>query len=332
MSNGSNPSPEQTPKPPPAVAAAAARAEELLKQSLTPSDAPPSETPAEAPAQGEPAPEAQPQEPPQRNWQNDFAAMKGRYDRAEAENKLLAERLNGLETLLAQVQTTQPPPELSPEQQAKRLLTEKEEEEYGSEFLDVTKRAALEAVSPEVAKLQRDIEYLKKGMGAVGQNIAKSAKDRLYDQLDAEVPQWEQINEHPAYHAWLNEVDPYSGARRKSMLDHAFSRHDSQRVVTFFKGFLAEAAATDPQPPQGADYQTPAPQANGKPPLAAFAAPGRAGSAAQPSSAGKPVYTRSDISAFYRAKAAGHFRGREAEAEAIDNDIVRAATEGRVVS
>jgi len=279
-----------------------------------------------------PAEPAQQPEPQRTYSENDMRAMRGRFERADAENKLLAERLNGLEALLAQTQT-QPPAELPPEQQARRLLTDQEEEEYGTEFLDVTKRAALEAVSPEVAKLQRDIEYLKRGMGAVGQNIAKSAKEKMYDALDAEVPNWEQINEHPYYLGWLDQVDPYSGARRKSMLDHAYARHDAGRVVAFYKGFLAEAAATDPQATQGTVPQTPAPQANGlRPSLATFAAPGRAGSAAQPSSAGKPVYTRSDISLFYRAKAEGRYRGREAEADAIDADIIMAAQEGRVVS
>jgi hypothetical protein len=331
MSNGVTS--DQTPRPPAAVAAQAARADEL-QRSLQQSDQPPAqepELPLETPPQPENPQGAQPQPASRTYTENDFAAMKGRFERADAENKLLAERLNGLEALLAQVQTTQAPAETQ-EQAAARLLTDKEVEEYGEEFIDVSKRAAQEAISPELSKLQRDIEFLKRGMGSVGQTIARSAKEKLYDALDAHVPDWEQINEHPAYHAWLAEVDPYSGSRRKAMLDHAFARQDPARVVAFFQGFKAEAAATDPHPPQGAPHQTPAQPANGGVPLQAFAAPGRAGPAAQPSSAGKPVYTRSDISRFYRMKAEGRYRGREAEAEAIDADIINAAQEGRVVS
>ena len=321
---------------PPAVARAAAQAEALMN---------PQGNPEELPAQ-EPAPQQEPQyqqeaqaepqyeeQPPQheRDWQNDLNAMKGRYERAEAEKRAMIERLNGLEALLAQVNTkpidSPDPAELQPQ----RFLTDKEVEEYGTEFVDVQKRAALEALSPELQALRKEISYLKRGVGAVGENIAKSAKDKVYDTLDAEIgPQWEEMNDHPVFKQWLSYLDPYSGNPRGAMLKDAFARHDAQRVVTFFKGFLAEAAATDPRTPQGVEDQTP--QANGRPPLAAYAAPGRAGSAAQPSSAGKPVYTRADISAFYRALSSGAWRGREAEATAIDQDIIAAGREGRVAS
>jgi hypothetical protein len=334
------PAPHHLTQLPPAVQRAAAEAEALMNGgSPKPEEEPQQEPQPEYPPEQQPPPQQEPEEEEQpqeaqheRDWRNDFNAMKGRYERAEAEKRSMVERLNGLEALLAQV-TTRPaegpnPAELEPQ----RFLTDKEVEEYGTEFVDVQKRAALEAVSPEIQALKKEISYLKRGVGAVGENIAKTAKERVYDALDEVIgPQWEDINNHDSFKHWLSYIDPYSGRQRKDMLSDAFSRHDASRVVTFFRGFLAEAAATDPRASQGARQQTPANgQANGRPPLANYAAPGRAGSAAQPSSAGKPVYTRADISAFYRGLTAGVWRGREAEATAIDADIIAAGNEGRV--
>lgn len=327
---------------PPAVQRAAAAAEALMQPS-DPQDQPQPEPQPEHPQEQQPVPQQEPPSPeeqedaPHRNWQNDFQAMKGRYDRAEAEKRAMLERVSGLEALLAQV-TTKPidgpnPAELEPQ----RFLTDKEVEEYGTEFVDVQKRAALEAISPEIQALKKEISYLKRGVGAVGENIAKTATNNVYEALDRAIgPQWEVINDHPDFKTrWCGEIDPYSGLPRGPMLKDAFARHDANRVINFFQGYLAEAAALDPQRAQGAAPQTPGlpngnGQANGRQPLATYAAPGRAGSAAQPSSAGKPVYTRSDISQFYRGLSAGAWRGREAEATAIDADIIAAGREGRV--
>jgi hypothetical protein len=45
----------------------------------------------------------------------------------------------------------------------------------------------------------------------------------------------------------------------------------------------------------------------------------------------KPVYSRADITAAHRAYMKGAYRGREAEYEALQADIVRAGREGRIV-
>jgi len=44
----------------------------------------------------------------------------------------------------------------------------------------------------------------------------------------------------------------------------------------------------------------------------------------------KRIWTEAHITRFYRQKREGYFRGREAEAERLENDINRAGFEGRV--
>ena len=64
--------------------------------------------------------------------------------------------------------------------------------------------------------------------------------------------------------------------------------------------------------------------------LADIAAPGRAHSAAG-TPAEKPVYSPQDITRFYTDVAAGRWRGREAQAQAIEADIMIAQREGRIL-
>ena len=69
---------------------------------------------------------------------------------------------------------------------------------------------------------------------------------------------------------------------------------------------------------------------SGKIPLETFAAPGRARSVPQQLPPERPVYTQASIAQFSDDKRNGKFRGREAEMNAIEQDIYRAQHEGRI--
>ena len=68
----------------------------------------------------------------------------------------------------------------------------------------------------------------------------------------------------------------------------------------------------------------------GKVPLEAFAAPGRAKTAAATAPAEKPIITRAQIATFYADKAAGKYRGKEAEADRLERMIFEAQRDGRI--
>jgi hypothetical protein len=340
------PSPEDKwkPKMPAGVLAAVQRADDLHKQAYTPEPppgdkvddpaAPPGAPPAaEAtpPAPSQPAPQEPPPAPAPRDWERDFNAMKGRLEREQDNSKALAERLAGLESVIAAMRTEAPKqPEAPPARQ--KLITEDEEKDYGTDFLAIVGKKAREELSSELEEMKATVSYLKEGLGAVGQTIQRGSTERVYDDLAKAVPNWQQMNQDEGFKGWLSEVDPYAGKKRWDMLTEAFNRHDSPRVVNFFKGYLSEAAVTDPSNPPRAPAPSPAPNgaAQGKVPLASFAAPGRAGPAAPSSPADKPVYTRPQIAQFYRDMSAGKWKGREAEAAVHDADIIAAGREGRI--
>ena len=192
-------------------------------------------------------------------------------------------------------------------------------------------RKAREEISPELYQFGERLKRLEGRQDVVTQVIDKTQKHSVYDMLYDEVPQWKEINYHPAFKQWLGQLDPYSGRPLAEMLSEAMARHDAPRVVNFFRGF-AEAAGL----PQNASNGAAAPplpgngQASGRPSLEDFAAPGRARSVPQNLPPEKPVYTTAQIAKLSEDKRRGLWRGREPELEAIERDIFAAQHEGRI--
>lgn len=340
---------------PPRFAAAAAAADALHKQVYGDQNAPaeppaaPVEPPAEPPAAAAPAepapaeppappPAAPPAEPPATppadndvspdQWRHRYLSMKGRYDQASIQIGHLQEQMTALgdELMRTQQLVRQAPPERQqPKPTPQKHITDKDTETYGEDLIDVARRAALDAVSPEIEGLKGENQQLK-------QKLTQTAKQTMYDQLSQAVPNWRQINQHPRFKAWVSLPDVYSGSVRNKLLNAAVQAADAPRVIAFFNGFLREEQATgqSPQP-------TPAPAAAPAPrdpalDLAGLAAPGRAKPASGDSHvpAQKPIYNRTQIAEFYRDVRQGRYAGREADKAKEEAAIFLAQREGRV--
>lgn len=322
---------------PAGVKASIARAEQLqedFKKSLeppldpaaapvvTPEGNPPAPAPEPAPTP-EPAPA-----PAEQSWEHRYNSMKGRFDRAQAQLRQQGDRITNLEQLLAAAALKQPGPAPAPAP-SERLVTEKEEEEYGAELLTIVGKRAQEVLTPEVIALRRELEQVKSQFGDITRNQGKTARQSMLSEMDRQLPNWKEINTHEDFLAWLALPDLYSGAIRHDLLSAAFEQNDTPRVLAFFNGFLTEEAALAPRVPE----PTPTPPAitpPGKVSLEELAAPGRAKSAASDTPAAKPVFMRAQISQFFADVAAGKYRGREKEKDQIEAAIFAAQAEGRI--
>jgi len=284
-------------------------------------------------APGQAAPQPAPL-PVEESWEQRARSAHGRLEQTLQTNQQLARQIQDLqrEMNLMKVrgaETPMPPVPKAPQ----KLIKPEELTDYGEEFFDVVGRRAKEEILPVVETFDERLKRLETGQQAVGQVVEQSQKRGLYDTLYDEVPEWKELNHHPAFINWLANPDPYSGRQRQEMLSEAFSRHDASRVVNFFRGFLTEATGSPPNNsgPQG-QSAPPLPNGNGsgKPTLEQFAAPGRARSAPQQLPPDKPMYTHAWIAKFMADKRTGKFRGREPEADAIERDIFQAQHEGRI--
>lgn len=341
---------DESVKIPDAVKASAARAEEAFKaqyQTQAETDGV-QETQQEAPAAStevpltktaetasqEVASTAEPVKAKQeddQSWEHRYKSMKGRYERSEAQIRTLSEQVTNLQNVIATLQTAPQPfsQEDDADYSTSRLITPEEEKDYGSEFLSVVGKKAKEELTPEVSKLRKEIAGLKQQLNGVGNYVAGNARERMENAMNDQLPNWKEVNVNPEFLNWLKLPDAYSGAIRHELLKAAYERNDTPRVLAFFKGFLAEEAATNPADrgpdlPDGASVQQ-------KVSLESLAAPGRAKTAAASSApAEKPSFTRAQISKFYADSAAGRYRGREAEKDRIERQIFDAERDGRI--
>lgn len=332
------------PKLPPAVAAQVAAVDQHYQSDPNqpqPGDPPqpqpqPPGTPQPQPQPPQPAPE----DPNAQTWEQRYRSSQGRLEAAQAALAAQNERLSNMETMLATMQATgsvqQPTSETQPARAYERLVTPEEENDYGKDLLQVVGKRAREEFIPEVETLRERLDRIEGRVDGASQVISRSQISDVYSLLHQNIgPTWTELNQYPDFKdRWLKEPDPYSGRVRGDMLKEAFDRRDGPRVLRFFQGYLSEAAPdtqnAQPHPPvNGAPNGAPP---NGRVPLEAFAAPGRARSEPQGHlPPGKPTYSRAQLQAFWKDKREGKWRGREADADAIEQDIFRAQHEGRIV-
>lgn len=260
-------------------------------------------------------------------WEQRYRSAEGRRVKLEQQLAQAVDRMGAMELMLQDLKNSPPPP--APTATPSKLITSEEEEQFGTEMLDVMGRRAREIVSPEVAELKATVARLESMLNGNVQQTKRTAQQTMHAELTKQVPNWQEINQLNEFKAWLALPDPYSGATRHSMLLSAYAENDTPRVLAFFKGFVSELAATtpadDPLPTPAAPQQPP------KPGLENLAAPGRARTPAQTNApAEKQIITPDDVNAFYAAKRRGEYAGREEEFNALEQELFKAQREGRV--
>lgn len=264
-------------------------------------------------------------------WEHKYNSMKGRWDASQRTIGVMQEQMQQLGDELMRTQQllghgnqnleTPPKP-------GQKLITAEDEATYGSDIIDLAKRAAQDAFLPELTAIKHENENLK-------QRMARNARIELYQKLEQNVPNWAEINKNPKWHSWLRLPDLYSRRIRQDLLNEAFTAGDPSRVTAFFKGFIADEVATgslvDPVAPPAAAAPAPAPRVAAVP-LENLTAPGRAKPASGDGTVpvDKPSFTRAQIAAFYTQVRQRVFVGREVEKERLEQQIFAAQREGRV--
>lgn len=273
-------------------------------------------------------------EPGSEEWRQRYLTLQGKYDREVPELsgrvRQLDAQIVSLQQLLANLSAQ--PREAPAQGRAgdNRSLTAdippEDLENYGEDLITASRRWARRDMQPELDQLKQQLAELKGTTQRTQTSVAQNAVER---HLDANVPNWRATNDDPAFLSWLRGVDPFSGRVRHDMLGEAYVGGDAARTASFFHAFTTEHTAVSP-----ASRPEPAhtPDAGaGRPSLESLAAPGRAktsGSNGAPSE--KRIWTRNDITAFYRDVNRGAFEGRDAERARLEADLVKATTEGRV--
>lgn len=288
---------------------------EPVVQATPPAPAPAVETPPPAPAvptetAPQPAPEVK--EKPTDDaayWRKRFDTVQGMLDVEARNRKELTQRLDDLQRQLQQREQPKPAP-------APSLISEKDEEAFGTDLIDLARRAARDEFgrlySSLIADVRKELTPVREQVGKVAEQQAMTAEERFFQVLNQAVPDWEQINTDTRWLTWLEGVDPLLGGPRQMALDDAHSRLDGARVAALFNTWKEQFA---PKPPK--DNQE----------LARQVAPPKTGGGATTPSTPK-VWTRAEYERAFDPRLA---KTLDQEAIiALRADADRAAAEGRV--
>lgn len=268
-------------------------------------------------------------------WARRYNSMRGRYEAQvrsnggmEQQMRDLAQELLRTQQALATVQSQPVTPQPQSRSDHGSVITDADREGYGEELIDMARRAARDALAPEMDALRAQNE-------ALTNRVKSTGKRELFQSMDTSLPTWRQINRDTRFLAWLRLPNVYTGQVRGNMLKAAVDGGNAPQALQLFRDFLLEANATGQITPAAQTEQQQAQQAAPHVPaldLGALAAPGRA----KPSSgdtqvpAEKPTYSRVQISKFYEDSRKGLYAGREAEYRAIEADLSAAQREGRI--
>ena len=317
QSNGSNGSDGQQPSGAPEAPSNVPQEEAPTPQTSTQS--PPTPTSAEpSPADSPPADDA--------SWKLRYERMHGRYNASQKTIGEMQEQMTQLGNELLHLQRTPPQARSTPQPtpQVPDYLTQEDVSNYGNELVDFAQRAAIHAVAPQLSKLEQQNAELQ-------QRLAREARRSLDQAVAIAVPDYQTIDRDPRWHRWLLGVDVLSGRVRQTLLNEAISSAAAPRVISFFRGFLNEEAATGHNGLAPNSHQA-APPREAAVDLASLAAPGRVrpatgGDAGLPPE--KPIYTRAQVKQLYEQHRKGAYAGREADWARLEADMFAAQREGR---
>lgn len=234
-------------------------------------------------------------------WRHRFDVLQGKYN---AEVPALRKQVSELEQQLAAAQQQQPASAVQRAQTAVADLTEAEIQEFGPDLVNLIKRVAGSVAGK--GDSSDELQEIKSELNQMRDDRQQDAVARFWTVLEEQVPNYREINADPAFLAWLAEIDLLSGEQRQQLLARAQQTLDPYRVAVIFRSFGTAAPKKQPIPDE-------------------LVQP-RQTRAAAPEPAAQRVWTRAEISQFYREKASMPAE----QAAAIEADIFAAQTQGRI--
>jgi hypothetical protein len=271
-----------------------------------------------------PQPEAHDDSP----WETRYKVLQGKYNkevpRLTRDLGEMREQLGLMTNQMRELTAAPKTYDFDPASIAAEVPIHQEEvDEYGEELLDLIGRRALQAVLPEIRRIEARIEDIARNLVGVNSSVEGNHHEKFLQRLDTEHKAWRKLNTDEGFLDWLEELDPFTGVARKHLLEDAVKNKDAERALMFFRAF--EGDGRKPAAPQNARKQQ-------ETAMERMAAPGQGRTASATAAPQEPeIWTRSDISRFYVDVRKGVFKGREAEKDQIERSIIAAASQNRVV-
>lgn len=256
--------------------------------------------------------------PDEESFHKRYEVLKGKFD-AEVPrlHQQLREQEARMRDLLARLEQKEKQPE--PKAEDERYLTDKDNEEFGQDLIDMTRRAAREEVRTEVRKLLTQLDdRFKALMGHVGQveeRVVLSESEKFWNRVKGVVSDWEQVDANPDWISFLDTSPEYTTETYRELAAKAIAAGDAGKVAALVKIWRGEPAAKTPEAPK-----------QPHPDLQRQVAPSTAKVSTPPS--GKRMYSQQDYEALFDPRNPLGLAAKDLEAAQLDAQL--ALAEGRV--
>jgi hypothetical protein len=240
-------------------------------------------------------------------WEQRYRSLDGMIKSRDRQIQQLHDLLAGMQ------QTQQKPAEVTSDEP---ILTKKDEEDFGSELVDMARRAAREEFRALKAEFKKDIDELRGNLTNVTQVAQTTVQDRFEMQLDSLTDKrWQSLDSDPKFIEWL-KARP---ARQKTFIA-GVQEQDATTVADFFNEYAALANQQREKVEE--------PKTTRKAELVKQIAPGKSKSVSSPESqaGGEKIWTRTEIAQAYANKK----QYKADEFQQMERDIAAAQREGRV--
>jgi hypothetical protein len=210
---------------------------EAIEKQLSDAQNPKPQEPAPEPTEPEKVeqqPEVKPEksvepEVPEETWQQKYRTLKGMYD---AEVPRLHSQVKELSLRMEQIQREM----ATPKQEAKsatkeKLVTDADVQAFGEDLIEVQRKVAREVASEfrdELDTMRAENNKLREQLTATGNQVSEASFEQRLHRL---VPDFQDINADPKWMAWLDEIDPFLRAPRKTVAQEAFNRGNAEGVA-----------------------------------------------------------------------------------------------------
>jgi hypothetical protein len=280
----------------------------------------------------EPTVEAQPTEPVEPvavetkvedDWAQKYRTLKGHFDaevpRLHQQNK---ELVNQLQQLQEHVRALSEKPQQQ-QTQDERLVTDKDEEAFGADLIDVQRRIAKEVMRDLVAPMKKELEARDSRIAQLETMLTKTSGDvttlTFEQRLERAIPDFTTINTDPKWVAWLDEADPYTNLPRRNYAEYVYSQGDVEKlkqIVEFYKTASGQSNVN-------AERQQRQTELNRQ------VQPTRTASASSVPQ-GQKLYTESDAARLFHKVRELNLKGKYDEASQLEAELSAAYVEGRV--
>lgn len=310
----------------------------------TPTDQPPvAEKPVAPPVSGEVVPfSAKPKGSEEAPWEERFKALQGLFDakmpqlQGELKNAQLLSDQQRQMIMALQGQIQQLQQNVQPSRAAAppaSVLTEEELKDYTPEFFSMMQRWLEPQLGPirhAIVELQRNVpqavQQLSSQVQTVAHTQALTQEDKFFQAVDAAVPNWKQLNTDQGFLQWLGVVDSMTGISRHAYLSDARANLDAGRAIAIFQAYVQETGGS--VTPTG----TSAAQVQSHSELERQVTVESTKRSSAPSSGQETrTFSQKDLDKLYADYRRGLYKGKEAEFQVKERELLEAINSGRYV-